>query len=247
MGSQRQPGVRTVESDTIASLKRIGAISSVTGSRFRFASRTDRGVSALGNVLAFDTDFDQRSLLKAINAFSDDIFYYAWAEVPANFVPRRAKGRWYRYLLPNDGIDVQLMCKAAKMFEGRHDFRRFCKVDGRGTMKTIDSIDIITVSDMIVIDLHAREFLRNMVRRMVSAMSEVGKGRADMDEINGSFNGEDGSFGLAPAEGLTLMDVDYGFDFNICVPNTLLRKAREYRRDAFYRLAFIEGLPIDQK
>jgi len=124
MGSQRQPGVRTVESETIAALQVIGAMESAASSRFLFASRTDRGVSALGNVVSFTTSFERPALLKALNAASEDVMFYAVAEVPDNFSPRRAKARWYRYLLPLDRIDARAATACAQLFVGRHDFSR---------------------------------------------------------------------------------------------------------------------------
>lgn len=242
MGSQRQPGERTVESETIGALLEIGAIESVQGSRFRFASRTDRGVSALGNVAAFDTSFSKKPLLRALNSAAEDVYFYAFAEVPENFTPRRAKGRWYRYLLPFDGQDLEAMRRCAELFEGKHDFKRFCKPEGRSTVKTMESIEVFGVGDLVVIDLRSREFLRNQVRRMVAAMDAVARGKASPDEVRCALDGKDASFGLAPAEGLTLMDIEYGFDITIeCTP-TMLRRTVSYRRDAFSRLAFIDAL-----
>lgn len=242
MGSQRQPGERTVESELIAALLKIGAIGSVAASRFRVASRTDRGVSALGNVVAFDTDFPRDALLRALNSAVRDIYVYGVAEVSPAFSPRRACGRWYRYILPARGLDVEAVEECGKVFEGRHDFRRFCKPDGRSTVKTLESISVREADGMLVIDLRAREFLRNMVRRMVAAMVEVGNQRVTVDEVRSALEGRDVSFGLAPAEGLTLMDVAYDVNFLIECPPTMSRRLDEYRLDAYVRLGFADAL-----
>jgi tRNA pseudouridine38-40 synthase len=242
MGSQRQPDAPTVESETIGALLSIGAIASVPGSRFRFASRTDRGVSALGNVAAFDTEFSRKALLRAMNSAVEDVYFYAVAEVPPAFTPRRAKGRWYRYMLPREGLDISKVEECASVLRGRHDFRRFCKPDGRSSIKTMESIEVLPLEDIVVIDLRAREFLRNLVRRMVAAMARVGEGKASVDEVRAALDGKDVSFGLAPAEGLTLMDIGYGFEFSAECPGTMLRRAEAYRRDAFNRLAFADEL-----
>jgi tRNA pseudouridine38-40 synthase len=242
MGSQRQPGERTVEGETIEALQRIGAIRSPAGSRFRFASRTDRGVSALGNVASFTTSFERTALLRALNAAAPDVLFYAWAEVPEGFSPRRAKGRWYRYLLPSRGLDVEEVRRCAALFEGRHDFRRFCKPDGRSTVKTMTSVDVTDAGELVVVDLRAREFLRSMVRRMVAAMAEAGAGRASLGEVARALEGEDLSFGLAPPQQLTLMDVDHGLDYRVERPPTLRRKVAAYRVDALSRTAFIDAL-----
>ncbi len=242
MGSQRQPGELTVESETIDALRSIGAIDSAFSSRFRFASRTDRGVSALGNVAAFDTAFSGKALLRAMNSAAEDVYFYGMAEVPATFSPRRAKGRWYRYLMPVKGLDVAKVAECGAAFKGHHDFRRFCKPDGRSTVKTLDSVDVLEADGILILDIRGREFLRNMVRRMVASMSKVGEGKATIDEVTAALEGKDVSFGLAPPEGLTLMDIEYGFQFACEYPPTMARRVEEYRLDAFSRLSFADAL-----
>ena len=106
LGFQRQPHTRTVEDQVIAALVEIEAITDATSSRFKGASRTDAWVSALGNVVAFDTEFRKDRLLHALNAVSDGVYFYGIAEVPEGFTPRRASQRWYRYFLPLRDLDV---------------------------------------------------------------------------------------------------------------------------------------------
>jgi tRNA pseudouridine38-40 synthase len=209
MGSQRQPRSRTVEGELIAALVRIGAMTSPERDRFRVASRTDRGVSALGNVFAVDTGFRRQELLAALNANCLDVHCYALAEVPDNFSPRRAKGRWYRYHLPHRGQDLPLMEACAREFPGLHEFRLFCKPEGRVTMRTLDSVNLSLEGDTVIIDLQAREFLRNMVRRIVHALDQVGQGRTSLEEVRSALLGRGRPLGMAKAEGLFLMDVDH--------------------------------------
>jgi len=242
MGSQRQPGERTVEGEVIRSLLKVQAISSPGEARFRAASRTDRGVSALGNVVCFDTDFNKGRLLHALNAVSDGVYYHGVAEVPHDFSPRRAKGRWYRYFQPSEGLDALAFKECAELFEGRHDFRRFCKPEGKATVKTIESITITPVGDFLVVDLRAREFLRNMVRRCVSAMFSVARHEATIAQVRSALDGEDRSFGLADAEGLVLMDVLYDVDIVEMPTEPFLRKVGEERRRDMMRLFFHDAL-----
>jgi len=245
MGSQRQPGERTVESEIIGALLKIGAIESVPASRFRFASRTDRGVSALGNVAAFDTGFSRQALLRAVNSAVEDVYIYGLAEVPRTFTPRRAQGRWYRYMMSSEGLDIEKVAECSQLFVGRHDFRRFCKPEGRSTVKTLGSVSAMALGDTLVIDLRAREFLRNMVRRIVASMIKVGEGKATLEDVREALEGDgrrDISFGLAAPEGLTLMDIDYGFCFDVQCPQTMRRRAEESRREALARLLFADAL-----
>lgn len=225
MGSQRQPGLPTVEGEVIRALTEIGAIDDPTSARFSAASRTDRGVSALGNVVAFDTCFRRQELLPALNAVSEKVHFIGLAAVPPDFSPRKAVYRWYRYLLPDsEKLDVERMAEAAKLFEGEHDFSGFCRADGRNTIRTVQSISVTPRDGLIVIDVKAREFLWNMVRRMVAALELVGEGTVDKTAISRALKGERIFTGVAPAENLILMDVKYEFSFKMCCPETLRRK-----------------------
>jgi tRNA pseudouridine38-40 synthase len=241
-GSQRQPDVRTVEGEVIRSLIKIEAIKNAKEARFRVASRTDRGVSALGNVVCFDTDFDEDRLLHALNAVSEDVFYHGLARVPRDFSPRRGKQRWYRYYHPSEGIDPELFRECARLFEGRHDFIRFCKPEGKATMKTVEKVAVMPIGDMIVVDLYAREFLRNMVRRMVSAMAEVGRGRVGLDAVSELLAGNEGSLGLAKSEGLVLMDVRYDIEIPVTITAPFRREVRQRRQGALVELLFYDCL-----
>jgi tRNA pseudouridine38-40 synthase len=241
-GSQRQPGERTAESELLRALVKIGAIAAADENRFRVASRTDRGVSALGNVFAVDTDFRPHELLAALNASCEDVHCYALAEAPKNFSPRRAQGRWYRYHLPYHGQDLDLMVEGAKVFEGEHEFRLFCKPDGKVTLRTLGSVTLSREGDLIIIDVRAREFLRNMVRRIVSALDQIGQGRVTLDEVRSALQGQGRSMGLAEAEGLFLMDIDLGLDW--CYPPTgrMTSVVSEQTHRARVHLRFQEAL-----
>jgi tRNA pseudouridine38-40 synthase len=241
-GSQRQPGVRTVEDEVITGLIRIKAIEGADQARFRSASRTDRGVSALGNVVAFCTDFQQRGLLRAMNSASELVYFYGIAAVPMSFSPRRASRRWYRYFLPYEDQDMEAVQDCAALFIGTHDFRRFCKGDERSPLKKVDQVEVFRVGETIVIDIKAREFLRNMVRRMVAAISEVGSGNATIQEVGRALQGKDKSFGLAPSEPLCLMDVEYPFEFETAHPPTLDRRLLSALQRNFFEMAFLHDL-----
>jgi tRNA pseudouridine38-40 synthase len=241
-GFQRQPKVRTVEGEVLRALREIGAIGSAKDARFNGASRTDSGVSALGNAVAFDTDFRKNEMLRALNAVSEDVCFYGIAEVPSGFSSRRARQRWYRYFLSGRGLDFDRVSACATEFEGKHDFRVFCKGDEIGTLRKIDSIEVFPVGTFVVVDFRAREFLWNMVRRIVAAMSEVGRGRIAIREVREALSGSDVSFGLAAAEYLVLMDVMYDFEFEAECPSTLGRKIRRARDLSFVKLAFFDDL-----
>ena len=208
-GYARQPKLRTVEGEIISALGK-------TKSRyenFQSASRTDRNVSALGNVVAFDTGF-KGNILSALNANVSDVYFYGIAKVDEDFNPRYAKERWYRYFLFNDGYDVNKMEKAGKLFAGTHDFTNFARVENRNPVRKINSLKLKEENDFIILDIRAESFLWNMVRRIVSALERVGQKEIKTDEIKKALEYRKRfDFGLASPEGLVLMDVKYDFDF----------------------------------
>ncbi len=245
LGFQRQPHARTVEDEVIAALVEIEAIEDVASSRFKGASRTDAGVSALGNAVAFDTEFRKDRLLHALNAVSDGVYFYGVAEVPEGFSPRRASQRWYRYFLPAYRLDAGKVEESAKMFLGKHDFRCFCKVDERSTVKVVQSIEVFPLGDFLIVDIKAREFLRSMVRRMVAAMDAAGKRKASLDDIRQALEGKGCQFGTASPEYLCLMDVVYPFEFELSCPLPLKRNLERKRRSNFVELAFYDRLDCE--
>ncbi|MDD2411218.1 MAG: tRNA pseudouridine(38-40) synthase TruA [Candidatus Methanomethylophilaceae archaeon] len=215
-GSQTQPGLRTVEGEISSNLETI-CDSSAEELDLKLASRTDRGVNALGNVAVFSTEFrDCKVLLKALNAVSRGVYYRSYAPVPDDFNPRYANLRKYRYVMPSDGIDLDRARGCASVFVGEHDFVRFCKYDNKPTIGRVESADVWKDGGALVFDCSARFFLWNQVRRMMSAIASVGRGDAETEDVLSALNGDDISFGVARADALTLRDVVYeGLDFSV--------------------------------
>lgn len=152
VGSARQPGQKTVEGTLIEGLKKLGAMDDAAEATFKSSSRTDRGVSALGNVFAFDSRMGGAEVVQAMNGTGsqDGVWFLGWAKVPDDFRPRHASSRWYRYVLPiavEKRLDLVTMRKAARLFAGTHDFACFCKDDKsmtepRSTIRRIDNIEV---------------------------------------------------------------------------------------------------------
>ncbi|MCI0437908.1 MAG: tRNA pseudouridine(38-40) synthase TruA [Chloroflexi bacterium] len=123
------------------------AISRLTGEsvRVKGAGRTDAGVHAKGQVVAFDTasEHTPETFVKALNFYlPEDIAVKAAYRVGEGFDPRRhAVSRRYRYTIVNsptpsplmrrwacliaEPLNVEAMRDAARLFEGEHDFARF--------------------------------------------------------------------------------------------------------------------------
>jgi len=210
-GSQIQPSVRTVESEVLDKLMLVSKMSSEEID-LKFSSRTDKDVNALGNAIAFYTIFDDNAtMLKALNAVSKGVFYRSACDVDGDFNVRYASSRSYRYVLPlTEDMDLELAKQCADVFLGKHDFARFCRPDNKPTVACVDSISIQQNDGIVILDFRARFFLWNMIRRMVGAIDSVSKGLRTLEDVHKALDDlEEINFGVARADALTLMDVDY--------------------------------------
>lgn len=214
-GFQRQPDRVTVEGEFVRALSKIGAISSSRECGYRSSSRTDRGVSALGNVVSLRTAFSPGAICSALNSEMEDIWAYAAAEVLETFNPRAATERWYRYYLGKQGQKLATMKKLAHSFVGVHDFSGYSRKTDRNPMRKIDSIEIGDVGDFFVLDFRAESFLWNMVRRIVWMVNEGSAGRMPLDMIGPEAARKPTRVGLAPPEYLVLMGIDCGVDLPV--------------------------------
>ena len=215
-GYARQPHVNTVEGEILGALLNNGYITTPQEGRFRSASRTDKGVSALCNVITFTTNKTIDTLLQDLSNSSSSLIAYGLTEVDEDFNPRYAHLRQYRYYLPMEGLDIDGMLSTASLFTGTHDFTNFAKIEPRkNPVRTIENIVFIKNSSLLAIDFFAQTFLWHQIRRMIAAMINVNKGKFSTEEIKDGLEKPDEKmdFGLAPAEPLILTDIDYGFEF----------------------------------
>jgi len=174
-GYQRQPSLPTIEGFLIKALIETGYVESPENNRFRSASRTDKHVNAIGNVFAFDTN--KPLVLDQLNAsLPNDKSIVCWssAEVNSKFTPKYSKSKKYWYILLSShlkkktSMSLKDISTIFSQFEGEHDFRLFCKIDDRNTVRTINKCNIITKGDSIVFEIEASSFLWEQVRRIVS-------------------------------------------------------------------------------
>ena len=125
----------TIESKIFEAMKRIFLIDP-EGEMFKLkytrCGRTDKGVSALGNVCSLfvrrlkDDDYTQR-LNRVLPA---DIRILGHSEVGVSFDARfSCIFREYNYFFFAENLDIRLMAESAKKLVGLHDFRNFCKKD----------------------------------------------------------------------------------------------------------------------
>ena len=226
-GFQVQPEGRTVQGELESALSRLSGGTRVVVDG---AGRTDAGVHARGQVIAFTYNgrLGRRELQQALAAgLPRDIGLGPVVPVGKTFSPRhQAKHREYRYLIWNGPrsplrerqalgvrgrLDVAAMAAAAKVFVGRHDFSAFGGTD-RQPVRTLTRLSVIRRGDLITVTVIGDAFLRGMVRRIVAALLRVGQGRAGAADLaealkqrRPAFNGE-----AAAPRGLTLWRVPMG-------------------------------------
>jgi tRNA pseudouridine38-40 synthase len=243
-GFQRQPDGPTVEGSLINALCKIGAIKSPRECGYRSSSRTDRGVSALGNIVSFRSPFVLSELCSAANSEMTDVWAYSCIEVPESFNPRGARQRWYRYYLAKGVQDEDALRVIASRFVGVHDFSGYARKDKRNPMRKIDSIKISSAGRFFTIDFRAESFLWNMVRRIVWMMNEGSSGRLPLDQIGPESQRKPVRVGLARPEYLVLMGIYCGVEFPVdrrgamTISRGLERRIREHAM----HLAFSEEL-----
>ncbi len=200
-GYQRQESLLTVEGEILKVLRKFSI-----SERIRSASRTDRGVSALGNVIWLKNSKTPEDTIGILNSNLKHIYFHSYALEDIN--PRHARQRWYRYHLIDFDVDYDRLKESAKIFEGEHNFKNFTRAR-KNTVLKIDSIGVNKFENIITIDFFAKYYLWNMLRRIVAAMEAYSLGMEFGEDV---FE-ERRNFGLAEPHGLILMDVIYDFPF----------------------------------
>lgn len=215
-GYARQPNLKTVEGEILSNLIKNNLIEDLKESKFRSASRTDKGVSAFCNVISFDINKLDNNILEILSNDLSNIVVYAFAKVKSNFYPRYAKLRQYRYYLNSKNIDVEKIITTSSIFTGEHNFSNFARVEKhKNPIRTIDNIVFSKLNEFLVIDFYAQTYLWQQIRRIISALEKVGKGKLEQEQLKEALDNPDkkADFGVAPAEPLILKDIVYDFEF----------------------------------
>lgn len=228
-GWQLQPGRRTVQGELEAALLRL------TGENVRvYASgRTDAGVHADGQVIAFDLEreWEPRRLFLALNAqTARDLAVRSAEAVLPDFDPRRAARRrryvyriwrayyespfWRRYAWRvSFALDVEAMQQAAQYIIGRHDFSslRAAGCDAETAVRHVFRSEIAVDGELLTYTIEATAFLRHMVRNIMGTLVEVGRGMRPAASIPALLEARDRTLAgaTAPPRGLCLEEVRY--------------------------------------
>lgn len=240
-GFQRQPHARTVEGTLLRALAKHGILdrgegpTHATPPGYAAAGRTDAGVSALAQTVAFEAP--PWLTPRAFNGqLPGSIRVWAAADVREGFhATHDAVERTYRYHLyapaidgtvddetiadktiadktiADDAIDDDRVREALARLSGEHDFHNLTS-DETGTVRNL-AATATRVGDLLVIELSAGGFPRALVRRIVSAVRAVGRGTTELSRIDRLLAAEPvpGELGVppAPAEPLVLWNAAY--------------------------------------
>lgn len=231
-GFQRQSEqskIRTVQGEVETSLRKIGW----NGRTILHAGRTDAGVHASGQVIAFDMDWKhtQERLLAALNFYLPvDIAARSIQEMNPAFHPRfDAESRIYQYRIfchpvrhplreryawrvwPE--LNTELLTLAASTLVGSHDFINFGRSmkPGGSTVRTVFNSKWNFEGIGGIYEIEANAFLYHMVRRIVKILADIGQGKIRSEELMRELNGKSEKIlqGIAPPQGLNLTRVVY--------------------------------------
>jgi tRNA pseudouridine38-40 synthase len=214
-GSQMQAAHRTVEGELVAACQRLSLFSDWREAGFLCAGRTDRGVHACGQVVAFTTEVPDRAIQTLNLQLPHDCWCTGYTKVAPEFHPRYdAKSRTYRYYFSKPLSDVPAMERAAHGFIGRHNFTNFARVRDKNPWRNILGIDLVENEGFPYLEVKAESFLWHQVRCMAAALLQIGEGEAGETFIESLLEGEvKRPLQPAPAEGLILWDTDCGIEW----------------------------------
>lgn len=228
-GYQRQATGRTIQGSVEQVLKSLGW----RGKAIVGAGRTDAGVHASGQVISFDLEWNHSSLdlRNALNGMLPaDIAAQSVEQVEADFHARRsAVARRYRYRLFCSPIrdplreryawrvwpqvSMEALNQVASYFVGTHNFSSFGSPhkSGGSTIRNVMASNWRNDRDELVYEILGNAFLYHMVRRLVVFQVDAGQGKLASGSVLDLLEGtaEDLVQGLAPANGLSLVEVVY--------------------------------------
>lgn len=194
------------------------------------AGRTDRGVHANDQKATFNLNIniEEDHLKEAINSLVKPYIYITKLNrVKKSFHPRfQTIKKEYVYKInlgeynplytdymfePNYKLDVFQMQESSKIFLGVHDFKNFVS----GTRENYNCIiyDIHFMIENNILEIHfiGKSFYRYMVRNLVGALLDIGRGKIEVEEVKEALNNPNKpkQFSTALPQGLYLNKIEY--------------------------------------
>ena len=229
-GFQRQPMSYTVQGVIEKALQNmIGSFVQISS-----AGRTDAGVHAKGQVIAFSADvsYPTEIIKRALNArLPKDIRIISLGNIAHDFDPRRdAVNRVYRYVFSTSSFESvfdnrfshyvqsisnpEKMNEAMRLFIGEHNFRNFAGggVDPSANLtRNMSNAYVIQSNDKVELYFEANSFIRHQVRYMAGLILRVGLSQSSVADVINFLSNDLGTIRppMLPAKGLFMQKVIY--------------------------------------
>ena len=239
-GWQKQPDVKTLHLMVDRTLNFI-----LEGKRFKSLSsgRTDAMVSAESaaiELFLFEPLEDEMAFLELFNHnLPQDIRALSIKEVDAKFnIIKHSKIKEYIYLFAYgekchpfcapimttilDDLDIELMKKGAKLFEGEHYLKTYCYKPTENGIYTREILSCELVKNTLytanyfpketyLLKVRGKGFMRNQIRLMMGTLIDLGKGKLTLEDIKLSLlpNNTIKMNYIAPASGLILNKLEF--------------------------------------
>lgn len=193
------------------------------------AGRTDRGVHACGQGVSFklDVSIDERGLKSALNSLLkpyifvkevrivDENFHARFSAVKKKYIYKINLGEYdptiYDYVYqPEYKLDINKMKEVANLFLGVHNFHNFVSGERDDYTCIVYDIKFYIENNILNIEFEGKSFYRYMIRNLVGAMIEVGRGKLDLSYIKEMLEtDQEMSCFTAYSGGLYLENVEY--------------------------------------
>lgn len=196
-GFQKGNGDNSIEDSILSILKRFHISEDM-----RSAARTDRNVSASGNVFITKTKMQPDKILKILNAHCSYLYFFGYSMIDDDFNPRHCRSKKYVYILGNP---ISSFVDTIKKFEGKHDFRAYCRKDTRSTTRCISSVECKPEDNLLKIIIEGKSFVWEQIRSIIGFCNSP----AMKDHHSDPFGNPPHRRVVAPAEPLMLTDIEY--------------------------------------
>ncbi|MFV2089569.1 MAG: tRNA pseudouridine(38-40) synthase TruA [Pseudomonadales bacterium] len=227
-GYQLQRNSPSIQQSLQAAISQIAAESIVLSA----AGRTDAGVHATQQVVAFSTEAERplTAWIRGTNALTPAGVKVQWAErVADDFHPRfQATARRYMYLfyesssrspllegysVQSPPLDDEEMHRAAAALVGEQDFSAFrgAGCQSATPYRCVHRVSVQRAGGMVILDISANAFLLHMVRNIAGSLWQIGQHKEDAGWIRDLLIGRDRreAASTAPPQGLYLVDVRF--------------------------------------
>lgn len=239
-GVQRNKGFATIENHFLPALVKAGVIKAEDelkpqSIRFQRASRTDKGVSAAGQVFSLMMWTCIEDAVQKINAsLPEQIRVVGLKRATRGFDAKNAcSHRTYEYLLPTfafGGIEqpvvedyrvqeatLTAINKVFAKFKGTHNFHNFTsgkKANDRSNMRYIIDFQIgkpmiMEGMEFAVITIKGQSFMMHQIRKMIGLSIAIVKGLASEEVISKCWGPDKVDVPKAPGLGLLLDKLHY--------------------------------------